>query len=194
VLTCEGVSGTHCQHWSVTAVWTKHRAGTTAWGPNTWAQRRTHGLPLRQVRTSMGPAYLDCCSSCLSLSTLLVRSPVLQAASLLDILEDTVDQAVSYFAIFELRFAGFCPPRTQMNLGPMSGPTAGLFWGACRRAKGALRGRARREQALFFERNGRVTSDPALQPGAAGSPLGRTAQYSVRICHPVSNSLPLSVV
>ena len=43
---------------------------------------------------------------------------MLQAASLLDILEDAVDQAVSYFAIFELRFAGFCPPRTQMNLGP----------------------------------------------------------------------------
>jgi len=43
----------------------------------------------------MGPAYLDYCSSWRRLSTLLYRSPVLQATSLLDILKDAVDQAVS---------------------------------------------------------------------------------------------------
>ena len=39
----------------------------------------THGLPLRQARASMGPTYLECCNSCRSLSTLLLRSPVLLA-------------------------------------------------------------------------------------------------------------------
>ena len=38
-------------------------------------------MPLRQARTSMSPAYLDCCSSNRSLSMLFARSPVLHTGT-----------------------------------------------------------------------------------------------------------------
>jgi hypothetical protein len=42
---------------------------------------QAHGLPLRQARASIGPAYLDCCSSNRSLSMLFARSPVLHVGT-----------------------------------------------------------------------------------------------------------------
>ena len=82
-----------------------------------------------------------------------------------------------------------------MNLGPdVRSYYRSILGSASESARSVARKGAQRRRALFFERNGRVTCDPALQPGEAGSSLGHTAQHSVRIRHPVSNSLPLSVV
>ena len=92
---------------------------------------QAHGLPLRQARASIGPAYLDCCSSNRSLSMLFARSPVLHGGTCPISLTREISLSLTVLYLLSLLLS-FGLNTLSLNLFKNSGLKGEIFFAPCR--------------------------------------------------------------